>query len=112
DYARRMQRPYPKGMQTADTAFPCPGAGRDGSIPVRIYRPAAAAPSSPCVVYLHGGAFTKGNLESGDPVAWGVADNTGCVVVSVDYRLAPEYPFPGGVEDCYAVLLYLSRHGD
>jgi acetyl esterase len=112
DYARRMQRPYPQGMQIAETSFPCPGAGRDGTVPVRIYRPAAASVSCPCIVYLHGGAFTKGNLDSGDPVAWGVADNTGCVVVSVDYRLAPEHPFPSGVEDCYAVLLYLSQRGE
>ncbi|HLJ19143.1 MAG TPA: alpha/beta hydrolase [Stellaceae bacterium] len=111
DYARRMQRPYPAGMQIANTAFDCPGAGRDKPIPVRIYRPAGAPALSPCVVYLHGGAFTKGNLDSGDPVAWGVADHTGCVVVSVDYRLAPEHPFPAGVEDCYAVLHYLSRNG-
>jgi acetyl esterase len=111
DYARRMQRPYPAGMQITNTAFDCPGAGRDKPIPVRIYRPAGALALSPCVVYLHGGAFTKGNLDSGDPVAWGVSDHTGCVVVSVDYRLAPEHPFPAGVEDCYAVVLYLSREG-
>jgi acetyl esterase len=112
DYARKMQRPYPAGMQITNTAFECPGAGRDKPIPVRIYRPAAAPALSPCVVYLHGGAFTKGNLDSGDPIAWGVADKTGCVVVSVDYRLAPEHPFPAGVEDCYAVLFYLSRSGN
>lgn len=111
DYARKMQRPYPAGMAVANTALDCPGAGRDGKVPVRLYRPAAAPMSSPCVVYLHGGAFTKGNLDSGDPIAWGIADNTGLVVVSVDYRLAPEFPFPAGVEDCYAVLLYLSRQG-
>lgn len=111
DYARRMQRPYPVGMQIVDSAFQCPGAGRDGNIPVRIYRPAQASLHSPCIVYLHGGAFTKGDLNSGDPIAWGISDNTNCVVVSVDYRLAPEYPFPSGVEDCYTVLLYLSQHG-
>lgn len=111
DYARKMQRPYPAGMRITNTAFDCPGAGRANPVPVRIYRPADARARSPCVVYLHGGAFTKGNLDSGDPIAWGVADKTGCVVVSVDYRLAPEHPFPAGVEDCYAVLLFLSRSG-
>jgi len=111
DYARKMQRPYPAGMEITNTAFECPGAGRDGTIPVRIYRTAGAPALSFCIVYLHGGAFAKGNLDSGDPIAWGVADNTDCVVVSVDYRLAPEHPFPAGVEDCYAVLLYLSRNG-
>ena len=111
DYARTMQRPYPPGMEITNAAFDCPGAGRNGSIHVRIYRVPGAAALSPAIAYLHGGAFTKGNLNSGDPIAWGVSDNTGCVVVSVDYRLAPEHPFPAGVEDCYAVLLYLSRNG-
>jgi len=111
DYAKKMQRPYPAGMQVTNTAFDCPGAGRNGRIPVRIYRPAGAPALSPCVVYLHGGAFSKGNLDSGDPIAWGISDKTGCVVVSVDYRLAPEHPFPAGVEDCYAAVLYLSRNG-
>lgn len=112
EYARRMQRPYPEGMTITDTTLTCPGAGRDGNVPVRIYRPAQAPSPSPCVVYLHGGAFTKGNLDSGDPIAWGIADETGCIVVSVDYRLAPEHPFPAGVEDCYAAMLHLSRLGE
>jgi acetyl esterase len=69
------------------------------------------AQPSPCVVYLHGGAFIKGSLDSGDSNAWGVADRTGAIVVSVDYRLAPDNPFPAGVEDCYAAVLYLAEHG-
>ena len=111
EYAARMQRPYPPGMTVSDLSLPTPGAGRAGTVPIRLYRPAGANAVSPCIVYLHGGAFTKGNLDSGDPVAWGIADITGLVVVSADYRLAPEHPFPCGVEDCYAVLLALSKHG-
>lgn len=111
DYARKMQRPYPAGMNVSDVELACSGAGRDGTVRVRIYRPANAEVASACIVYLHGGAFTKGNLESGDPIAWGIADISSCVVVSVDYRLAPEFAFPAGVEDCYAVLLHLSRNG-
>jgi acetyl esterase len=80
-------------------------------VPVRLYRPSGANSPSACIVYLHGGAFAKGNLDSGDPVAWGIADVTDLVVVSVDYRLAPENPFPCGVEDCFDVLLALSKHG-
>ena len=111
EYAARMQRPYPPGMAVSDISLLTPGAGRAGTVPIRLYRPAGANAISPGIVYLHGGAFTKGNLESGDPVAWGIADFTGLVVVSADYRLAPEHPFPCGVEDCYAVLLALSKHG-
>jgi acetyl esterase len=110
-YAALMQRDYPAGMVVRDTAVACPGAGRDGHLAVRIYRPAQASLRSPCVVYLHGGAFIKGSLDSGDPIAWGVADYVGCVVISVDYRLAPEFPFPAGVEDCYAIFRHLADHG-
>ena len=67
---------------------------------------------SPCVVYLHGGAFFKGSLDSGDSIAWGIADEAGAVVVSVDYRLAPNHPFPAGLEDCYAVTSHLTDHGE
>lgn len=111
DYAASMQRDYPEGMTVRDTALACPGAGVAGRVGVRIYRPGSAPGSSPCVVYIHGGAFIKGSLDSGDPVAWGVADQVGCVVVSIDYRLAPENPFPAGVEDCYAAIRHLAGHG-
>jgi acetyl esterase len=112
EYAAKMQRPYPAGMIVTDTELACHGAGRDGRIPVRIYRPANAPVKSPCVFYLHGGAFTKGDLDSGDPIAWGVSDQVGCVVVAIDYRLAPEYPFPAGVEDCYAAVLHMAEKGE
>ena len=111
EYGARLNRPYPAGMEVRDTELECPGAGKAGRVPVRIYRPRGAADPSPCVVYLHGGAFIKGSLDSGDSIAWGVADQTGFVVVSADYRLAPEHPFPAGVEDCYAVLRHLAENG-
>ena len=62
-------------------------------------------------MYLHGGAFIKGSLDTGDTIAWGVADVAGVVVVSVDYRLAPRYPFPAGLEDCYSVVSHLAEYG-
>jgi acetyl esterase len=62
------------------------------------------------VLYVHGGAFIKGSLESGDTIAWGVADQEGAVVVSIDYRLAPEHPFPGVLEDCHAALSHIAAH--
>jgi acetyl esterase len=111
DYGARLNRGYPDGMVVGDAMLNCPGAGTGGSIPVRFYRPKDAPLPSPCVVYLHGGAFIKGSLDSGDSIAWGVADQVGVVVVSVDYRLAPEHPFPAGVEDCYAVIRHLAEHG-
>jgi acetyl esterase len=106
-YDAALRRPYPSDMEVRDAKLP--RAGWD--IPVRIYRPKAALTLSPIVVYIHGGAFIKGSLDSGDPIAWGVAQQTGCLVVSIDYRLAPEHPFPTGVEDCYAAVSYLAEHG-
>lgn len=110
-YGARLARERPAGMKVRDTTIPRP-ASRGGDIPIRIYRPEGVELPSPCAVYLHGGAFIKGSLDSGDTVAWSVAEETGLVVVSVDYRLAPRHPFPAGLEDCYAVVSYLAEHGD
>lgn len=49
---------------------------------------------APCVIYMHGGAFLLGDLDSSDTLAWGVAQETGAITVSVDYCLAPEHPNP------------------
>jgi acetyl esterase len=111
NYGATLSRPYPTGMVVGDTYLSCPGAGTNGRIPVRVYRPRGVKEPSPCAVYLHGGAFIKGSLDSGDTVAWGIADQVGSIGVSIDYRLAPEHPFPAGVEDCYAVVSHLAKHG-
>src|SRR6202000_1172811 len=64
-YGARLSRPYPKDMEVRDMSVACPGAGRNGTVPVRIYRPAEAKDSvAPCVLFLHGGGFIKGKLES------------------------------------------------
>lgn len=104
-YGQAMQRPYPEGMVVEDSVLHEAG-GR--GIPVRIHRPQGLVSPAPCVVYLHGGSFIKGSLDSGDAIAWGVADQVRAVAVTVDYRLAPEHPFPAGVEDCYAALACLA----
>ena len=111
DYEARLGRDRPGGMVVEDTAIQRP-APDGGEIALRIYRPEGVRTPSPCVVYLHGGAFIKGSLDTGDTIAWGVADVAGVVVVSVDYRLAPQHPFPAGPEDCYAAVSHLSEHGE
>jgi acetyl esterase len=58
-------------------------------------------------MYLHGGGFVRGDLGSYDDIAWGLAEGTGAVVLSVDYRLAPEHPYPAAFDDCYGVLCWL-----
>ena len=111
DYEARLGRERPAGMAVEDTAISRP-APDGGKIAIRIYRPEGVRLPSPCVVYLHGGAFIKGSLDTGDTIAWGVADVAGVVVVRVDYRLAPQHPFPAGLEDCCSVVGHLAEHGE
>ena len=109
-YGATLGRPYPASMVVGDRRLVCPGMGKNGEIPVRVYRPAHALPGGPCVFYFHGGGFVLGDLESGDTVAWGIAEGIGVVVVSVDYRLAPEHPHPAAPEDCYAAVAYVATN--
>ncbi len=78
-------------------------AVRDGSITLRTYRPTAAEPRAR-IVYFHGGGWVFGTLDAFDPVCRELAVAADVEVVSVDYRLAPEHPFPGPVEDAFAAL--------
>jgi acetyl esterase len=89
--------------------YQIPGEG--DTITARVYRPDASVPL-PCYVYLHGGGFWLGTLEQTDSSCRGVATDAECVVVSVDYRLAPEHKFPTAPEDCYAALLWVVEHAD
>lgn len=82
-----------------------------GGVPVRIYTPTEAA-SHGLIVYLHGGAFFLGSLDTHDHVARSLAQEAGCKVVSVGYRLAPEHAFPAGLEDCYAVVRWVADSGE
>jgi acetyl esterase len=82
-----------------------------GDVPVRVYTPTASE-SYGVIVYLHGGAFFLGSLDTHDHVARALAGETGCKVVSVGYRLAPEHPFPAGLDDCYAVVRWVADNGD
>ena len=72
-----------------------------GAVPVRIYRP--EGPATGIVVYFHGGGFVMGSIGIMDNVARSLADASGAVVISVEYRLAPEHPYPAGLDDCEAV---------
>ena len=76
-----------------------------GRFNLRVYRP-SAADQSPGVVYLHGGGWVIGSLATSDPFCRRLATAAGCVVISVDYRLAPEHPFPAAVHDADAALAW------
>jgi len=82
----------------------------DGGVPVRVYTPASAA-SYGLLVYFHGGAFFLGSLDTHDQVARSLAQATGCRVISVGYRLAPEALYPAGLRDCYGVVRWAFAHG-
>ncbi len=81
--------------------------GPRGEIPVRVYTPEGRAPF-PVLVYFHGGGWVIGNLETHDGLCRHLANAAHCVVVSVDYRLAPEHPFPASGEDAYAATRWVA----
>jgi acetyl esterase len=84
-----------------------PGSGVD--IPVRIYTPTGSGPF-PILVWFHGGGWVVGDLETADPTARHLTVGANCVVISVDYRLAPETKFPGAADDCYAATIWAAQH--
>jgi acetyl esterase len=109
-------------MEQSFLALAAPGAAvagiRDlempvdgGSIGLRVYTPEGSAPF-PCHVYFHGGGFWMGEPRHFDNGCQDTAAGAGCVVVSVDYRLAPEHKFPTAAEDCYAALRWTVDHAD
>jgi acetyl esterase len=79
-------------------------------VPVRVYWPHTEPGDLPIVVFFHGGGFALGDLETHDPVARAHAVGADAIVVSVDYRLAPEHPFPAGLDDCWAALQWVAQH--
>ena len=95
--------PEPVG-EIRDIAIPAEGA----TIPARLYRPKET--TAGLIVYFHGGGWVLGSLETHDLPLRAFANRTGAAVLSVDYRLAPEHPFPTGLEDCYAALCWASEH--
>ena len=86
-----------------------PGPG--GEIPVRIYTPALSGPL-PALVYFHGGGWVIGDLDTHDAICRTLANSARCVVVSVDYRLAPEHKFPAAVDDAYAATVWVADHAE
>jgi acetyl esterase len=83
--------------------------GPAGQIPIRIYTPAGNGPFG-ALVYFHGGGWVIGNIETHDIVCRDLTAGAGCVTVSVDYRLAPEYRFPAAPEDCYAATKWVAEN--
>ena len=91
--------------QVEDRTIPGPG----GSIPVRVCTPEGRG-ARPLLVYFHGGGWVLGDRGTHDGVCRELAHGAGCIVMSVDYRLAPEHKFPAAADDCYAALVWAAAN--
>ncbi|HAA94354.1 MAG: alpha/beta hydrolase [SAR202 cluster bacterium] len=98
---KRPRSPGPEVAKVEDRNIP----GPDGGVPVRIYTPEGDGPF-PILAWYHGGGWVVGDLESADGVSRSLCAGGQCVVVSVDYRLAPDTKFPGPAEDCWAATTW------
>jgi acetyl esterase len=86
--------------------------GKQGDIPLRLYRPLGSTGMSsalPVLVYYHGGGWVIGDLDTHDTLCRELANGSGCAVVAVDYRMAPEHRFPAAVDDSLAALRWIQR---
>lgn len=87
--------------------------GPGGAIAIRLYTPRPAAPGLlPGLVFFHGGGFIIGDIESHDGLCRALCDGSSCKLVSVDYRLAPEHPFPAAVEDAFAATVFVAAQAE
>ena len=102
-----IKGPVTNAARTEDHVIPSSG----GEIPVRVYRPESDE-LLPVIVYFHGGGFVGGNIETHDAVCHGLSVGVPAVVVSVDYRLAPEAPFPAAVDDSEAAVRWVCDHAE
>ncbi|WP_420880829.1 alpha/beta hydrolase [Rhodococcus sp. (in: high G+C Gram-positive bacteria)] len=100
----------PPGMAVVDRPVPGPAGAPD--VPVRIYTPGGTATGTGALVWFHGGGYVFGEIAASERACVEIADVVGCVVVSVEYRLAPEHPYPAGLDDCFAALTWVADHGD
>ena len=100
--------PVPPGVHSWERDLPGPA----GPLRVRFYRDARteASPRAAAICFFHGGGWVSGDLDSHDRPCRVLAQRTGAVVMAVDYRLAPEAPYPAGVEDCLAAYAWLVEH--
>lgn len=94
-------------VSTEDHRVPGPAGAPD--VVVRVYRPADRGGTLPGLYWIHGGGMFMGNIDQDDATCRAFAEQLGCVVVSVEYRLAPENPHPAPVEDCYAGLKWMAE---
>ncbi|HEX2582374.1 MAG TPA: alpha/beta hydrolase [Dongiaceae bacterium] len=109
DLFRAFPIPRPRSVHVRDDALVL----ADHQIPLRIFRRHDAGDAlTPCIIYAHGGGFINGNLEASDSIAADLADRLRLTVITLHYRLAPEYRHPAALEDCYSTLEWIAERGD
>ena len=99
--------PFPDTLSVADRYIHAPGR----MIQLRIYRPKDRE-RGPAILFFHGGGFIYGSIYTHDVYALGIAESAGAQVISVNYRLAPENPYPAATEDCYFALSWVAENAD
>jgi acetyl esterase len=102
---------FAKLFGPADEVHSVEDADADG-VPVRIYRPFETEEKSTALVYFHGGGFVAGSVEVYDPLTRAFAKRAGCVVISVDYRLAPEHPYPAALDDAWTATRWVTSNAE
>ncbi|GAC1550042.1 MAG: alpha/beta hydrolase [Beijerinckiaceae bacterium] len=103
---RALQPPFDPVSSCEDITIDGPG----GALALRIFRGGAPGKPLPCLLFLHGGGWVLGNLESHEGMCRRIAMVAECCVIAVDYRLAPEHPFPAPLEDGAATLRWVATH--
>lgn len=107
-FAARFRRARPAGLVVDDREILTP----EGMISARVYHPGPVGDPKPAVLFIHGGGWVVGSPDTHDGIAAEIADRVGAVVVSPDYRLAPEHPYPAALDDCAAVLAWMVNQAD
>jgi acetyl esterase/lipase len=99
-----------EGVEVSHVA--APGLGGAPDVPIRLLRPAGESGPLPILIAMHGGGFVLGRAQDFDYFCLEVVRELGIAVANVEYRLAPETPFPGPLDDCFAALVYVQSHGE
>jgi acetyl esterase len=107
DTVRNFMVPDEEVASVVDRTIP----GSESDIPIRIFTPDGHG-LRPAIVYFHGGGFSTGSIDLIDPLCRALANRSGCAVVAVGYRLAPEHPYPAAVTDAYVATAWVAAHGE
>lgn len=101
----------PSGLVTSEDRW-VEGYSADVGVRVRLHRATVGGTQAPCVLWVHGGGHVVGSAEQDDPLLDHLVGSMGCVAAAVDWRRAPEHPFPAALHDCYATLRWLHENSD